>query len=231
VWARLTSPVATADQQHRRMLRRELAPRLTPGELDGLHEQLGVELPEEYQQFLLHVGRGGPGPFHGIHPVEHVDGTWQWFGDEDWDPNDLGTLAEPFPLRASDWRLAEELEAEHPDHLDLPSHHAYDAALEEWYDRREETVFNPRRTHGALYICHEGRGDLIWLIVTGPERGHVWLDHRGDGRGMAPAWLPHHRRVGFGQWYLHWLGAVEAAGHPAGDQQQPEGAEEHHHHD
>jgi hypothetical protein len=212
-WPQVRARVLKATPADPGVTWRPLAPRLTPAELGDLHRQLRVELPEDYQQFLLHVGRGGPGPGYGVHPVELADGEWQWVDDHDYVLNDLSTLAEPFPLRASDWRVAQDLEAEYPDHLAFPSHHAHDAALEEWYERHEATMFNPRRTHGALYLCHEGCGLGEWLVVTGPERGNIWLDHRSDGRGMTPAWLPHHRRVTFGQWYLHWLGTIEAAGH------------------
>ncbi|MEV4516398.1 SMI1/KNR4 family protein [Dactylosporangium sp. NPDC049525] len=188
---------------------RELEAPLTPAELDAVQRQLGVELPADYQQFLLHVGRGGPGPFSGVLPVEHVDGEWRWRVDQDYDPNDLTNLAKPFPLRASDWRVAEDIENDCPDPFTFEPRNDYHDEWERWHDRHETTMFNPRRTHGALYICHEGDGLGEWLIVTGPERGNIWLDHRVDGRGMTPAWLPHHRRVTFGQWYLHWLGTAE----------------------
>lgn len=71
------------------------------------------------------------------------------------------------------------------------------------------------RTRGAIPICDEGCALREWLVVSGPEQGHVWLDHRADGRGLTPAWLPHHRRVTFGEWYLHWLDELEAG--QAGD--------------
>ncbi|MEU0562809.1 SMI1/KNR4 family protein [Dactylosporangium sp. NPDC006015] len=187
-----------------------LEPPLTPAELAAVQHQLGVELPADYRRFLLHVGRGGAGPDGGLHPLEHDADGWSWRVHTDWDPNDLTTLAEPFPLRSSDWRTAEELLDDCPDWDTFSPRNDYEEAWQAWHDRHEATMYNPRRTHGAFSIANDGAGTLRWLIVTGPERGHVWLDHRLDGRGMAPAWLPHHRRVTFGQWYLRWLETAEA---------------------
>ncbi|WP_327004850.1 SMI1/KNR4 family protein [Dactylosporangium sp. NBC_01737] len=201
---------------------RELEAPLTPAEVDAVQRQLGVELPADYRQFLLHVGRGGPGPGYGVIPVRNVEGRWRWAYDR-FDPDDLTHLAEPFPLRTSDWRVTEDLEAGEPDWFAFARQDRYQEAVQAWRDRLTTTVFDPRRTYGALYLCHEGCGLRQWLVVTGAERGHVWLDHRIDGRGLTPAWLPHHRRVTFGQWYLHWLGSVEG---PAGHQEQTGGGEE-----
>ncbi len=185
---------------------RELEPVLTGDELGDLQRQLGVELPEDYRQFLLHVGRGGPGPAYGILPVRNVDGRWAWHGDGY--VHDPVHVAEPFPLRTADWYLEEELEAEEPDWFAFARQGNYQDALEVWHRRHAELVYDPRRTHGAVPICDEGCALREWLVVTGPERGNVWLDHRADGRGLTPAWLPHHRRVTFAQWYLHWLEAL-----------------------
>ncbi|MEE6262656.1 SMI1/KNR4 family protein [Plantactinospora sonchi] len=182
---------------------------LTSAELDELQHQIGVELPTDYQRFLRHVGRGGPGPFFGILPVRKVEGRWVWCGDRyQYSPVHL---AEPFPLRVSDWRVQADLETEYPDWFSFARQANYEDAVQAWHDRELDVVFDPRRTYGAIPICDEGCGLREWLVVTGPERGHIWLDHRVDGRGLTPAWLPHHRRVTFGQWYLDWLETCEAA--------------------
>jgi hypothetical protein len=182
---------------------RDLEPTLTSAELNELEDQIGVELPADYQQFLLHVGRGGPGPFYGITSVRRVEGRWAWCSDGY--KHQAVNLAEPFPLQASDWRVQADLEADQPDWFAFATQANYEAAVQAWHDRHDTIVFNPRRTYGAIPICDEGCGLREWLIVTGPERGYIWLDHRADGRGLTPAWLPHHRRITFGQWYVDWL--------------------------
>ncbi|MCW3839475.1 SMI1/KNR4 family protein [Micromonospora yasonensis] len=182
---------------------RDLEPTLTSGELDDLQQQIGAELPNDYQQFLLHVGRGGPGPSYGITPVGKVEGRWAWRG-EGYEHRPVN-LADPFPLRTSDWRVQAELEAAYPDWFAFATQANYEAAVQTWHDRHDSIVFDPRRTYGAIPICEEGCGLRALLIVTGPERGHIWLDHRADGRGLTPAWLPHHPRITFAQWYRDWI--------------------------
>ncbi|MER7277323.1 SMI1/KNR4 family protein [Dactylosporangium sp. NPDC000244] len=184
-------------------------PVLTPAELDDLQRQIGVDLPADYQQYLLHIGRGGPGPFSGVIPVRHTGGRWTWHGDGyAFDP---AHLAEPFPLRRSDWQLVEDLGAEYPDWFTFARQRGYEDAVDAWHRRHDGIVFDPRRTYGAIPICDEGCALREWLVVTGPERGNIWLDHRADGRGLTPAWLPHHRRVAFAQWYHEWLRTLDDA--------------------
>jgi hypothetical protein len=55
------------------------------------------------------------------------------------------------------------------------------------------------------------RDESIWLIVTGPARGQVWLDPR-DGYGYEDM-CPLTSRVDgqplpFGHWYLEWLDSI-----------------------
>jgi len=186
---------------------RDPEPVLTPADLDDLQRQIGVALPADYQQFLLHVGRGGPGPGYGVTPVRHTGGRWKWHGDAyEFDPDHL---AEPFPLRRSDWYLEDELSADYPDWFTFARQSNYDAAVEAWWQRHDEVVFDPRRTYGAVPICDDGCALRQWLVVTGPERGNIWLDHRADGCGLTPAWLPQHRRVTFAEWYHDWLQTLE----------------------
>lgn len=52
---------------------------------------------------------------------------------------------------------------------------------------------------GAFPICHMGCAILIWLIVTGPEAGNVWMDDRSSDGG----WMP--LRLTFLRWYERWI--------------------------
>jgi hypothetical protein len=55
-----------------------------------------------------------------------------------------------------------------------------------------------------------------WLVVTGPEAGHVWCDYRSDYRGILPLSIRGQERVGFLRWYSAWLEEAVAKLHPEG---------------
>jgi hypothetical protein len=51
-------------------------------------------------------------------------------------------------------------------------------------------------TDGWLYLCHVGCGTCWVLIVTGPERGNMWLSTEG--------YFPSTPRIGFLDWCEQW---------------------------
>ena len=185
----------------------QLRPPLSATELADVHHQLGIELPVDYQEFLTRVGAGGAGPHYGVFPLVNVDGQWRWEGDGA-NLTDLAHLAEPFPLRASNWRAIESLDALRPDPNSFVRADAYREAEQIWDEQYNALVWDPRLTHGAICISHEGCALRRWLVVSGPEQGNMWIDHRADGRALTPDWLPGLDRVTFGQWYLSWLHAT-----------------------
>jgi hypothetical protein len=56
--------------------------------------------------------------------------------------------------------------------------------------------------HGGTYLGTDGCGQEWHLIVTGPERGNIWLI---CGEGIAPT----RPRRDFLTWYTDWLDGVE----------------------
>ncbi|MEV5576782.1 SMI1/KNR4 family protein [Spirillospora sp. NPDC052269] len=52
---------------------------------------------------------------------------------------------------------------------------------------------------GSLPIVHEGCGYIIRLVITGPERGNLWLDGRCSDMGIHPL------GDSFRPWYNTWL--------------------------
>jgi len=58
---------------------------------------------------------------------------------------------------------------------------------------------------GALPICHEGCAYFVLLVVTGPDRGRMWIDGRASDGGIAPISDQTGRAVTFAQWYGDWL--------------------------
>ncbi|UOD33033.1 SMI1/KNR4 family protein [Massilia violaceinigra] len=46
-----------------------LAPVKTPAEVSEFEREHSIVLPDDYRQYLLHVGNGGAGPFYGMLPL------------------------------------------------------------------------------------------------------------------------------------------------------------------
>lgn len=185
-----------------------MADPLTDGELAELEAQTGVRLPDEYRDFLLHVGAGGAGPAYGVFPVRRVQGRWRWEGDGA-DLADLARLAEPFPEQGPDPELVDELLARCPEEEDFEDIEDFDDAMEAWDERWGAVMFAPERTVGAVVISHQGCAQRQWLIISGPQRGTIWTDPRADDVDLAPLLDKGGTPVGFARWYTDWLEKAE----------------------
>jgi hypothetical protein len=58
---------------------------------------------------------------------------------------------------------------------------------------------------GAIPICHLGGAVRTWLVVSGPERGNVWLDARAEGDWLRPHQTGDGVHLTFAAWYEGWL--------------------------
>ncbi|MCP9958270.1 SMI1/KNR4 family protein [Streptomyces sudanensis] len=171
---------------------------LTEAEVADLERYCGVRLPEEYRDFLLHVGAGGAGPAYGVFPVRRgEDGTWGWEGDGG-DMTLPRRLAEPFRERMSPAERAALLGG-WPEEEAYEDVEAYDAACDAWEERLLATLWSDEYTVGAICLCHLGCAQRQWLVVSGPERGRMWDDTRCDHDDLEPL------GVTFARWYLDWL--------------------------
>jgi hypothetical protein len=156
-----------------------------------------VSLPADYRFFLLNVGNGGAGPDYGIAKL----GTWDsgtpekvkpW-SDDDWL---VGKLAMPFPHVVA-WNP-------------VPFDPEKDDPEDDVLDQIETDYLALEHVNGAMPICDHGCNIATWLVVAGPEYGHLWLDRRVDWRGLSPVQQPGSERVTFSQWYLAWLAKLES---------------------
>jgi hypothetical protein len=181
---------------------------LTRDELAELEAQTGVQLPEEYRAFLLHVGAGGAGPAYGLFPVRRVQGRWRWEGDGA-DLADLSRLADPFPDQGPDPRQLTELLAQQPQEEDFDAIEDFDDAVEAWDERWEVVMFAPERTAGAIVISHLGCAQREWLIISGRHRGTIWSDCRVDDVDLVPLLNEDGTPVKFDRWYTDWLKTAE----------------------
>ncbi len=135
-----------------------------------------TSLPFEYRSFLLQVGDGGDGPGLYMRPLgAPLDDSVPW---------EAGTIH----------RSPEE-----PNEL-LHRPFIYRNAV---FLPPEEA--SPETTAGALFLFDHGCAMWDLLVVTGEEKGEIWLDRLADGEGFAPALDGRGQRVGFAQHYCNWL--------------------------
>ncbi|MER5615152.1 SMI1/KNR4 family protein [Streptomyces sp. NPDC002215] len=141
----------------------------------------GIVLPEPYRTFVAEICdglRAGP-PYYGLLPLAQTPSDWGSGRPE-------RLLAEPFPLMAA-WLWEEEEEA----------------LSDQEFEARMGSVFD----HGSLLLGTDGCGMYWHLIVTGSQRGQVWLiDENGAmpfGTRPDTSLMP--GTPGFVGWVTHWV--------------------------
>lgn len=141
----------------------------------------GIVLPEPYRTFVAEICDGlrpGP-PYYGLLPLAQTPPDWGSGRPE-------RLLAEPFPLTEA-WLWEDD------DETALP--------LEE-FEALQRAVFD----HGSLLLGTDGCGMYWHLIVTGPQRGHVWQIAGEAAMPFGPrspdALMP--GTPGFTGWATHW---------------------------
>lgn len=82
-------------------------------------------------------------------------------------------------------------------------------AYQGWLNRYEDVLWDDRRTHEAVCLCHEGCAYRDWLIITGPLRGQMWDGERAGDVDLAPSTANDGSTLTFGHWYLNWLDEAE----------------------
>ncbi|MFI9170858.1 SMI1/KNR4 family protein [Streptomyces lincolnensis] len=184
-----------------------LADPLSEAEVSEAEAQWGVSLPADYRAFLLEVGAGGAGPGYGLTTLSRSDAGWVWS-----DPGG-GTVHErlrvPFPGGEESVRAQVEHERKEPVESDFADETAFDVAYRAWL--KDDERLSDWFLSGAVCLSHEGCGYFHWLVVSGPQRGQVWIDERaGDGR-LSPL-----GQLGFADWYLDWVEKTEAVVRRAG---------------
>lgn len=163
---------------------------LTEVDVRAFEERQAVALPADYRGFLIEVGNGGAGPYYGLFKLGEMDDN---DGSAPWLEGFVGSLAAPFPFTEA-WN-------------DLTSRPYPDRISNEQYERDldafEKQYWKP--IDGAFPICHLGCAMRVWLVISGPERGHVWLDDRASDNGISPVAGKNGERLTYGAWYQVWL--------------------------
>ena len=175
----------------------KLNPPLSETEVITFEHNHSVSLHRDYRRFVTQISNGGTGPYYGIFPLGQMDGTRHTF--QPWRERDglVGILAEPFPLRDA-WN---DLSGMPTDDLLRTDEGEYTRKMEAF----DKKYWDPSRMNGAMPICHKGCALRVWLVITGPESGHLWEDGRADYTGLFPLLLKDGSRATFSSWYGEWL--------------------------
>jgi hypothetical protein len=150
---------------------------LSEKQVANFEQQYKITLPEDYRSFLLHVGNGGlgryggAGPCYGILSLEKSLATIKSFG--------LNFLSEPFPLKESD-----ALDCIRKRNRELPFY----------------LIYEDDPLCGSLPICHQGCGWMYVLVVSGGQKGKIWI----SGDGWCPLYYEDNQ-IDFLTWYEDWL--------------------------
>jgi SMI1/KNR4 family protein SUKH-1 len=147
-----------------------LLPPLAETDALAFEQKHQITLPKGYRNFLLQIGNGGEGPpYYGVEPLGKTPRDMNPSETETW--TCLRDIQKPFPFtRDWTWEGGEETDEGGEEHI----------------------------SHGSIRIGNDGCGAYWHLIVTGPERGNVWMIC-GEGIGAA---CP---KRDFLQWYEDWL--------------------------
>ncbi|GAQ57092.1 SMI1/KNR4 family protein [Streptomyces acidiscabies] len=156
-----------------------------PEELAVLREAFGEDASplgwEEVRRFEEAHGVVLPEPYRTL-VAEIADGSFQGPPEYGWvelaESAEGQRLAEPFPLTGM-W-VWEEADGGHED---------------------PDAVIERVAHHGSLNLGTDGCGMDWHLVVTGPQRGRVWLV---TGEGAMP-----HSRPGFADWVRQWAAGEE----------------------
>jgi hypothetical protein len=168
--------------------------RLSESALREFEHRHRVDLPAGYRAFIGNIANGGVGPGCGVFRLGEMDHNAEL---QPWAEGDgfIGVLANPFPYMKPWNDLSEQPSPE----LMKVDEIAYEAQMALF----EERYFAP--VDGAVPVSHLGCAIRVWLVVSGPEAGNLWLDDRASDGGWEPVTLGTLERVTFLPWYENWV--------------------------
>ncbi|MGJ8745374.1 SMI1/KNR4 family protein [Polaribacter sp.] len=150
-------------------------------EIISFEKKHSFTLPKDYREFMLEFGNGGCGPHYGLFSLE------KGILDLPQNPkqSDIIKLSKPFRFKTI-WNMD---------------------SIKGTLDFKEEEYDNSKWADGMLRICHIGCGAFANIIVTGKEKGTIWIDDRVSEGGIYPVnnYNNTEKRYSFTEWYLSWL--------------------------
>jgi hypothetical protein len=151
-------------------------------EISKIENKISTALPEDFRAFLENIGEGGSGPWCKLANHNNILAS-----DMDYPDNGQLLPSNPFPLAS-----AEFLEFD-----DQMSEEAYVAAEDQFWGNKED---------GLIRVGNFGCAIFINLIVSGPERGSLWV-RDPNIHGVFPITLKNKpdSRVRVLDWFENWL--------------------------
>lgn len=190
-------------------------------EIETLYE---IELPEDYKVFLSLVGNG----YFGVLPLtKSSDG-------DDYSKNDLNNLKNEFPLN-EEWNymkfdeFVERYNTSNRFVLDILNLDDFrnkyfrstkreikfqqtifgerkiiedDYFLSTLYD---QIYFSDKYVYGSLHLMDYGCGTNAMLVVSGKQKGKIWIDDRANRNGIYPELDDKGQGAEFYLWMDSWL--------------------------
>ncbi|PXY45988.1 SMI1/KNR4 family protein [Flavobacterium hydrophilum] len=144
-----------------------------------------IELPLEYRDFIKNIGNGGVGPAYGVFKLE----DWNF----ELDIENRNFLNENFPYTEK-YNLTFAGNENDEDYIES-----------EEFANWELEYFSEKHIYGSIRICHYGCGIYCFLVISGLEKGNIWLDSRVNDEGIYPFSTETNSRYNFAEWYNEWI--------------------------
>ena len=160
----------------------ELGTTISESELIDFEKTHNITLPYDFRMFILAFGHGGCGPYYGLLSLQK--GVLEL--PQNTQQSAINKLSAPFRFNTL-WN-SEDIEGD--------------------IDFQQDEYDDVKWCDGMLRICHEGCGYFINIVISGEQRGHLWLDGRVSEAGIFPlSYYDTGKEIRFLDWYIAWLDA------------------------
>ena len=136
----------------------------------------------------MEIENGGAGPRLGLLKLK------EWNKELVNEKTDHNLLSTSFPY-VKDWNT------NRPDGEDSDLYYQSEAFAKWSYE-----YFDNKHISGSIRLSHYGCGIFYFLVVTGAEKGNIWVDDRCNDCGIYPAISKMAKaKMNFSEWYQEWL--------------------------
>ncbi|WP_052483628.1 SMI1/KNR4 family protein [Flavobacterium sp. MEB061] len=158
---------------------------LGEAEIEEFEKFHNIKLPTDYRNFIKHIGNGGVGPALGLYKLKDWNLELEIENDN--------FLKTKFPYTEK-WNSDFNGNTEDEKFMDS-----------EEFECWEQDYYNEKHVFGSIRVCHYGCAIYFFLVVSGVEKGNVWVDDRANDQGIYPLSTENNNRYNFTEWYNEWL--------------------------